>query len=270
MKGVRLVSSWIVSNVPSWILLLALIVLVAGGALLTQTYVRHQFPRLKRDEHNDVTRFAFGIIGFVYAFFTGFIVNAMWAQTNSADTSARIEAAAAVQLAKDLHAFDQGDSDRIRQRLLEYERAVEVEWPLASRSEYFPEADNALRRLYTAYQEVQPRTDIQKTFLVTSLNNLDKVSQKRTERVLLARTDTGPPWSLWAVIFLTSGMVLGGAILYGGDKPGRHYAMVATVGVLIASNLFLILQLSHPYLGEIATSTQPMREVIRALLPPPS
>ncbi len=263
-------SSWLVNNVPSWLLLLGLIVLIAGGAVLTQMYVRHRFPKLKRDEHNDVTRFAFGVIAFIYAFFTGFIVNAMWGQINTADASARIEGAAAVQLARDLHVFDKADSERIRQRLLQYERAAEVEWPLVASGKTFPEADSALQRLYAAYQEVQPRTDIQKTFLATSLSNLDKVSQKRTERVLRARTDTGPPWSLWAVIFLTSGLVLGCAIIYGGENSARHHTMVATVGVLVASNLFLVLQLSHPYVGEIATSPEPLSEAIRVLSQPPS
>ena len=65
-------------------------------------------------------------------------------------------------------------------------------------------------------------------------------------------------------------MVLGCAIIYGGEKPARHYAMVATVGVLIANNLFLILQLSHAYIGDVATSPEPLLEVIRVLSLPPS
>ncbi len=130
-----------VNNVPSWLLLLGLIVLIAGGAVLTHTYVRHRFPGFKGNEHNDVTRFAFGVIGFVYAFFIGVAVTAMWGQINTADASARIEGAAAVQLAKDLHVFDKADGDRIRQRLMEYERAAEVEWPLAASGKSFPEAE---------------------------------------------------------------------------------------------------------------------------------
>jgi hypothetical protein len=47
------VSAWFVNNVPSWLLLLGLIVLVAGGAVLIQMYVRHRFPELKGDAHND-------------------------------------------------------------------------------------------------------------------------------------------------------------------------------------------------------------------------
>jgi hypothetical protein len=183
-----------VSNVPPWLAFLGLIVLVAGGAMLVQMYVRHRFPRRKGDEHNDAIRFAFGVVGVVFAFFTGFVVSAMWSQINNADVRARTEGAAAVQMARDLTVFDRADSDGIRQSLVHYERAAVTEWSIAASGHSFPEADNALKRLYTAYEEVQPRTDTQKTLLSTSFTNLDKISQARTARVLQARTDTGPPW----------------------------------------------------------------------------
>jgi hypothetical protein len=233
-------------------------------------YVRHRFPRLKGDEHNDAIRFAFSVVGVVFAFFTGFVVSAMWSQINNADVRARTEGAAAVQMARDLTVFDKADSDRIRQSLLEYERAAVAQWPMAASGHPSPEANNALKRLYTAYEEVQPRTDTQKTFLASSFTNLDKISQARTERVLQARTDTGPPWSLWAVILLTSGLLMGCAIVYGVEKPALHYAMVATVGVLVAANLFLVLELSHPFIGKIATSPEPLRDAIHFLSSPPA
>ena len=260
-------SSWIVNYIPAWLLLFGLIVVIAGGAVLVQIYARRRLPWLKGEEHNDVTRFAFGVIAFVYAIFTGFIINVLWGQITAADAGAQIEGAAGFQLARDLHVFDKTDGDRIRQRLLEYERAAATEWSLAARGQRFPEADSALQRLYAAYEEAQPATDIQKAFLTTSLGNLDKLSLARTQRVLIARTDTGPPGSLWAVIFLTAGLVLGCAIIYGGEEPARHYTMVAIVSVLVASNLFLVLELSHPYVGKIATSPEPLREVIRVLSP---
>jgi hypothetical protein len=36
----------------------------------------------------------------------------------------------------------------------------------------------------------------------------------------------------------------------------------------VAANLFLILELAHPYIGEIATSPQPLRDVITVLSEP--
>jgi hypothetical protein len=67
-----------VSYIPAWLLLVVLIVLVLGGAMLVQKYVRRRFPALTGDEHNDLTKFTYGFIGFVYAFFIGFVVSSMW------------------------------------------------------------------------------------------------------------------------------------------------------------------------------------------------
>jgi hypothetical protein len=264
------VNRWILSNVPPWLVFLGLIVLVAGGAVLVLMYIRHRFARPKGDEHNDAIRFAFGVVGFVFAFFTGFVASAMWGEITSADSRARAEGAAAVQMARDRTVFDKADSDRIRQSLLEYERAAVAQWYIAASGHSSSEADDALTRLYTTYEDVQPRTDAQKTLLSTSFTNLDKISQARTARVLQARTDTGPPWALWAVILLTSGLLMGCAIVYGVEKPALHYAMVATVGVLVAANLFVVLELSHPFIGKIATSPEPLRDVIHFLSSPPA
>ena len=104
-------SSWLVEHVPAGVLLIALIVLFAGGALLAQRFVRRRYPHLAGEEHNDVTRFAYGVIGFVYAFFIGFLVSAMWGHINTADVNARAEGAAVVQLARDAAVFDTADAE---------------------------------------------------------------------------------------------------------------------------------------------------------------
>lgn len=257
-------SRWLVSSLPGWVLLIGLIVIVAGGAVLIQRYVRRRYSVLAQGEHNDVTKFTYGFIGFVYAFFIGFVVSSMWGQINTADGNARAEGARAVQMARGLTVFDKSDSDLIRQKLLAYEQAAIAEWPSIGEARS-PEVDRALAGLYAAYQRVQATTDTQKTFLATSYSNLDAISQARTERLLTARGDTGPPWPLWVVIFMTSAMVVGTVIIYGVEKPVLHYPMVAVVGVIVATNLFLILELSHPYIGEISTSSDPLQEVVRVL-----
>jgi hypothetical protein len=250
---------------PSWLLLLGLVLVVASGAVLVQFVVRRRLPSLKSDEHNDATKFAFGVIAFVFAFFLGFVVSAMWGQINAADGRARLEGSAGVQLVRTLPVFDPADRDRIRQSLLDYERAAVTEWDQAAMGRHYPDADRALAGLYRAYEQVQARTDAQKTLLASSFTNLNDLSKARSERVLQARTDNGPPWSLWAVILLTSGLLLGCAIIYGIENPATHYTIIATLGVLVAAELFLVVELSHPFLGDVATSPEPLREVIRVV-----
>lgn len=265
-----MVTRWLVTNVPPLLLLLGLTVVIVGLSIAVRSVVRRRFPQLSGDTHNDVTKFAFGVVAFVFAFFMGFLASNLWGQISDADGRVRDEGAAAVQLARDATVFDTADRDRIRQSLLDYGHALEAEWPLAAKGQRFPAADDRLGRLYSSYEQVVARTDAQKTLLSTSFANLDKLSQGRTERLLVARTDTGPPWSLWAVVIITSVLVLGCAIIYGVEKPAVHATMVATVGALVAANLFLVMQLSHPYIGEIGTSAEPLHELVRVLEAPQS
>lgn len=260
-------SGWIVSHIPPGLLLVGLIVVIAGGAMLLVMWVRRQFPALTRDEHNDVTKFTYSFIGFIYAFFIGFIVSSMWGEINTADANARTEGAAAVEMARDLGVFEKADADRIRQSLLGYERAAIAEWESGSGTRS-PAADAALTELSAAYRQVAATTDSRKSLLATSYANLDKISQARTVRLLTAREDTGPPWPLWAVIFLTSAMVLGTVVIYGVEKASMHYPMVAIVGLIVATNLFLILELSHPFIGGVSTSSDPLYEVVSVLTTP--
>jgi hypothetical protein len=262
-------SWWIVNYIPSWVLLTGLIVLIAGGAALLQKYVRRRFPVLKGDAHNDVTKFTYGFIGFVYAFFIGFVVSSMWGQNNAADGNARAEGAAAAQMAREAVVFDAPDKNRIRQSLLAYEHAAIAEWPQAGNSRS-PDADTALAGVYQAYDGVAAKTDTQKTLLAASFSNLDKISQARTVRLLTAREDAGLPWPFWAVILLTSGMVLGTVIIYGVEKPVLHYPMVAIVAIIVATNLFLVVELAHPYVGAVSTTSDPLQEVVAVLSQPVS
>jgi hypothetical protein len=260
-----MISQWLVANLPSWVLLLGIIVVVAGGAILIQVFVRRHFPNLKGEEHNDVIKFAFGVVGFVFAFFLGFVVSAMWGQIGDADARARTEGAAGVQLVRTLTVFDQHDQDRLRTALLDYHEAASIEWGEIAQGGSHPEAEAALTRVYAAYEDVQARTDPQKTMLSSAFGNLDSLGQARTQRLLQAQTDDGPPWSLWTVIWLTSGLLLACAIIYDVKKPATHYTMVAILGVLVAVNLFLVAELSHPFIGEIGTTSEPLQQVIRQL-----
>jgi hypothetical protein len=73
---------------------------------------------------------------------------------------------------------------------------------------------------------------------------------------------------MWVVFFLLSGLVLGCVIVYGVEKPTIHYALVVTVGVLLATDLFVVLELAHPYIGDTTTSPEPLLAVIQALSAP--
>jgi hypothetical protein len=256
------VSVWLVSNIPSWLLLAALVLAVTLVTVVALTVVRRRFPGLQEGEHNDVAKAGFSVVGPVFGFLTGFIIVVLWGQISAADTVVRTEAASAVQMGRELDVLAKPDSDRIRQSLLDYERAAVTEWPQAAGGHTAPEAENALARLYQAYGSVQPADDRQRSALTSSLTSLKQLGTSRTERLIMARTNTGPPWTLWVVIFLISGLVLGFAVIIGEKQARTHYAMVAATGALVATILFLLTELSHPFFGEMSTTAEPLRTVI--------
>ena len=258
-------SQWLVSNLPSWLLLLGVITVVAGGAVLIQRIVRRRFTNLKGEEHNDVIKFAFGVIGFVFAFFVGFVVSAMWGQIGDADGRARSEGAAGVQLVRDASVFEQADKTEFGKRCSNTSRPHWSNGTKPRRAIHTPRpttrCPDSIRRTTASKRGRTPRRPCSGA----SFSSLDTLSQARTQRVLQARSDVGPPWSLWAVIWLTSGLLIGCAIIYGVEKPATHYTMVAILGVLVATNIFLVLELSHPFIGEIGTSSEPLHQVVRLL-----
>ncbi len=256
-------SRWIVTHVPSGLILMCVMVIVAGGAVLVSMFVRRRFTALTRDEHNDVLKFTYGFIGFIYAFFIGFVVSSMWGQINTTDANARAEGATAVQLSTEASRFDTAEADRIRHDLIDYTSAAIDEWNQGGNRS--PAADAALANLYATYDRMNPATDRQKDLVTSGYANLDKLGQARTVRLLTDREDAGPPWPLWTVILLTSALVLGTAITYGVEKPRMHHPMVIIVGLIVAANLFLIMELSHPYAGGLATTSDPLRAALRVL-----
>ena len=87
------VSQWIVSNVPSWLLLGALVAGIAAGTAAVLAYVRRRFPGLAAGEHNDVAKAGFSMVGPVYGFMTGFIIVVLWGQVNAAEQNIATQAA---------------------------------------------------------------------------------------------------------------------------------------------------------------------------------
>ncbi len=256
---------WIVVNVPPWLTLTVLVVVITGGTALVQAYVRRHFPSLRNGKHNDIAGFLLAVVGVVYAFIISFIAFSLWEQVETESHATQNEASMVLQLAKDAAVFDDTASSRIRQSALTYARSVVAEWPTAATGHTTAEADRALEGLHTTYEELEPGNDTQRAFIDKSQDGLRELSILRTERVLGALRETGPTSSLWAVILLASALTLGFSVIFGLEDTRLHYGMVGAMSVLVAANLFLILDLAYPFLGELAASPKSMQTVIQAI-----
>jgi hypothetical protein len=256
---------WIMINWPSWLLLATLLVCVTGGTLALHVYVRRRFPHLQQGKHNDIAGFLLAIVGVVYAFIIGFTTLALWDEDSKASDATRAEVAGVVQLAHAAEAFGSPAKDRIRQAVLSYGRAMVAEWPSASVGRSAPEGRRALTRLYAVYGGLEAHGATEQAFLENSLETVRELTTLRAERVTEARTDTGPLPSVWLLILLASVLTLGFSVLFGLEDARLHYKMVGAVSLLVAANLFLVMDVSYPYLGELATPPELLQDVISEL-----
>ncbi|OBA99256.1 hypothetical protein A5662_15465 [Mycobacteriaceae bacterium 1482268.1] len=242
-------SRWLVTHIPSWWLLIALVVGIVGVAIGVQTLLRRRFPKVTEGKQNDVLVFGFAVVGVVYAIIMGFLISVLWGEVTHASNLAQTEGSYAIQMARYTEAFDEPVRSRLREDLLEYQRALLVEFDEVSRGGKLFTAEGALERLRATYAEIQPRDDIQRAALAGSLDSLKETTLDRTQRVLIAEEDVGPPPAIWTVIILTSTLVLAFAIFFGEAQARMHTLIVATIGVLVAGNIFLVMELAYPYLG---------------------
>ena len=256
---------WLVTHIPSWWLLIGLVVGIVSAAIGLQILVRRLFPRVDEGGQNDVLRFGYAVVGVVYAIMMGFLINVLWGEVTHASNLAQTEGAQAIQMARYAAAFDEPVRGRLRHDLLEYQDALLREFDEVSKGGKAFTAEDALIRLRATYAEIQPRDDNQRAALASSLDSLKQTTLARTQRTLIAEEDVGPPPAVWTVIIVTSTLMLGFAIFYGEPKGRMHTLIVATIGVLVAANIFLIIELAYPYLGfgTSASSLQWVDDILR-------
>ena len=101
-----------------------------------------------------------------------------------------------------------------------------------------PEADNALTRLFTAYQHPAPRNEITGPSSATSISiptswarHHGTARLSSTPRCCSTAQTSAHLGGCRAVDLPDQRAVLGCAIFYGGEKPAVHSAMVANLGV---------------------------------------
>lgn len=242
-------SRWLVTHIPSWWLLIGLVVGIVSVAIGLHILVRHLFPRVDEGVQNDILRFGFAVVGVVYAIMMGFLINVLWGEVTHASNLAQTEGAQAIQMARYAAAFDEPARGRLRHDILEYQNAILKEFDEVSKGGKAFAAEGALMRLSATYAEIQPRDNDQRAALASSLDSLKQTSLARTQRILVAEEDAGPPPAIWTVIIVTSTLMLTFAIFYGDVHARMHTLIIATIGVLVAANIFLILELAYPYLG---------------------
>ncbi|HEX8036497.1 MAG TPA: DUF4239 domain-containing protein [Ktedonobacterales bacterium] len=245
---------------PAWLLFLLVVGVPAGLAWVGTVQLRSRVKRPPGEKHNEVAGFIFATVGVIYAVLLAFVVIVVWEQYLTAENNVSQEAAALITVARDTSSFPEPERALVHDQLRAYaQQVIRDEWRTIDENVLEDqESKDALARInmmWSIYRSLPPGSVDPHTS-----ESLDNLSAQRAAR--LQSNVAALPGALWV------GLVLGGVvticfslILYT-ENVRFHAALTALLTGLIATSLWMILVINHPFAGDLHVSTDAFQHAI--------
>ena len=203
-------------------------------------------------EHDE----AFEFLGVAYAVLLAFVVISAYTSYNDAKSGAEAEAEAILQLSRTVEAFSPDQIERLEGLLVCYGRAVIHDaWPAMQEGESSALVNDWGTRFRQQALLTQADTFVQRASFRQLLAEQDhRIEGRRTRLAEAVRT---VPTPMWLVLLLGAFLTIGWVIL-SLSRRGTFLvqaAVVASVAVMVASVLFLVWFLDHPFANESGSIT---------------
>ena len=252
--------SHILSVMPLWELILAVVVAPTVVAIGCQVFVRRLFgvERLKRN--NEVAGFLFAAIGVVYAVLLAFVVIAVWEKFSEGQTTVARESAAAAALFQYAEGGEP-EAARLHDDLVAYLKlTIEKDWPAMEAESEDPETTHALDAVYRAAMALNRAGTRSTADMSEVFTQLDDLTLARRVRLHLS---TGlVPDVIWMALFAGAGLTVYFALFFGSPNALAQIAMTAILSILLTSGLVVIVSLDLPFSGPVHVAPESIERVL--------
>jgi hypothetical protein len=251
----------IILKVPMFILGL----IMAGGAsafaITGVLIVRHFMPHGRLKTHNDVADPILGAIAAVYAVLLAFVVVVVWQSFDKSKANVQLEASYLADLYGDAEAFSPDFRQKACNLLYEYRRTVvDYEWKKMAGGEMSPEAELAMKKIWSLYTTYLPRNSAEHSFFDESIRKLNSLRELRRQRLMDSRIGLEP--LLWFVLVFGGLSTISFTFLFGAENKKVQIIMAILLSVTISLILFTILEMDYPFTGDIAISPEPFNMLL--------
>jgi hypothetical protein len=249
--------------------LLAYLLIIAffiGFGLALALAIRRFSDFQTRRTHNDIAGYIFTTIGAIYAVLLAFITVIIWQQYNNAAENAAIEATTAMSMYRNLSLYpDQEQAGKAAQSLLAFmHAAVEDEFPAMAKMKRSQATMQAMDALWVNAKKIKPQNLQEQALFNEILKDLNNIAQLRAGRLGAA---TNPKLAGVMRITLIFGalITIGFAVLFGAENFWWHIIYTALMAVLIATILFVLMELEHPFTSGIAIQSNDYTNVLQMI-----
>lgn len=250
-------------DLPLWLVGVAI---VGGAALLgvAMVYALHPLvQRFRGDEHNQVFSDGFAAVGTIYAIVAGLLVFGVFTTFDAADQDSADEASTLVLMYREAGAFPQPEQDRARQAVVEYTNSIiKDEWPALAEGKGSPETSKAINKLFAVYLPMEPTTAWSDQY-TKSVDHLDDVVKLRNK--LIDHSAAALPPIYWFLLFFGAFLTILYLSLSAVESRIMHSVAVALMASMLGLVIFLLLEVNHPFRGEIALSPESFENAIASI-----
>jgi hypothetical protein len=258
------VEMWLVRDVPAWLVGL---VLIAGLPALVLTFdkiVHRKLPHDRLSRHNEVTGVIVATVGVAYAIVIGLCVVSLWEGYKEAQDTVRQEAVALTPLVPGSVVFGADVQRSIRAEIVRYEQDIIAGWPAFLGTHPDPRRIADLDHLTGIVAALQPATEAQKAFVTGAMDTIGHAEALRQAAKSEADDRQMSP-VMWLGVLAATLAILALCPLFGLDDTAVRRILLVLASAVIATNLYLVVEMNFPYYGSFSVGTDAYRAVVAAL-----
>jgi len=247
-------------KLPAWLLFL----LMVGGSVVVAWFGTLLLRRLTTaptdEKHNEVAGFIFATVGVLYAVLLAFTVIIVWEQYLAAESAVSQEAAALITVAHDTSSFPEPARSQVHDQLRAYAQfVINDEWRTMDEGTLEHEESGgalaAISNVWSIYRSLPPsQVDSHTT------ESLDNLSAQRAIR--LQSNVAALPEVLWFGLVFGAVVTTCFCLVLHMKNVQLHAALTALLAGLIATCLWMIVMINHPFAGEMRVSTAAFQHAI--------
>jgi hypothetical protein len=232
------------------------IFLVIMWVVLSMSYLvllNRLWSPTKRRVHNDVIGWQISILGTIYAVMIGFMLYAVWANYQTAESNVHGEANAVVNLFRTAEGLPAAQRSAVEIATVNYSHAVITdEWPTMQRAGAPHAAQPFIMQLWSTLSNTPTQDYSQQASLTQAMQELSTLTRHRRLRVL--ESATGMPTILWTVLVVGGIITIGSCGLIGTENIALHFVLLFALSLLISLALVAIGDIDRPFQGSVSVS----------------
>jgi hypothetical protein len=250
------------SSLPGIAILVICLLGAFGFAWLVVVLLKRYLPETAWDPAGYTAKNYMTAFGSLFAFLTGFLINAEYSTLKSAQSYVGQEVAAATQLASASATLPPPDAERIQDQMVLYLSSLPgAEW--SSLSNKKPEDSPSGRYLSDLQQQVYTLSERKypsAAALSSMAGGIEEMTQARRQRLVIGSSSLPLPLLM---LCLAAGAALIVNAIVTAFKVGVRYSWVATgLILLVALDTAAILAITGPFQGPFTAKAAPIEKLV--------